>query len=114
MVRMWATRPTSHHRPMTTKKWQVVLGLGAACAVCCAAPIAAGVAALFAGGAGAWLAYAGGVVPLVLVAVGVLTGLAIWQWRRRARRAASACGCAPALPSSPSKVDSKETRHANL
>lgn len=52
------------------KPWKLILGAGAACAACCAAPIIGGMAALgigsgpFAGGVGAASAYTASWVPL--------------------------------------------------
>ncbi|GAB2581542.1 hypothetical protein GCM10027034_11130 [Ramlibacter solisilvae] len=82
------------------KPWKLVIGAGAACAACCAAPIISaaalglGASGLFAGGMGAvsvhmesWLPLAGGGVALAAVA-----GVLAWR-RRRPVEAATTCGC---------------------
>lgn len=79
------------------KSWKVLLGVGGACAACCALPIAATVTALFAGAGGGLAVYGGSVLPVVGVAAAAgLAGAGIW-WRRRAAKGA-ACGCAPSAP----------------
>lgn len=89
------------------KDWKLLLGVGAACAVCCAAPIAAGIAWLFAGGAGALLAYAGGLLPMAVALGMVATVAAVWLLRRRRmQRLAPSCGC-----SSTPRI--QEVRHAS-
>lgn len=83
--------------------WKIVLGAGAACAACCAAPILSGAAAL---GLGASGLFAGGVAALGAptdswsllawagsAALAVGAGLVLWQ-RRRSRQVAAPCGCA--------------------
>ena len=72
------------------KPWKLVLGAGAACAACCAAPIIGGMAALgvgsglFAGGVGALSAYTESWVPLALeVRPCGRGGLVAWRRRRR-------------------------------
>jgi len=74
------------------KSWKVLLGLGGACAVCCALPLVGGVAALSAGSA-ALLAYADELVPVAWAAA-VLAAVAggVWWWRRSAANRL-ACGC---------------------
>jgi hypothetical protein len=85
------------------KSWKLVLGAGAACAACCAAPIVGGMAALglgsglLAGGAGAlslalesWLPLAAG--GAALAGVAGVAGVVAWRRRRPAQRV-GACGC---------------------
>jgi hypothetical protein len=80
--------------------WKLVLGAGAACAACCAAPILSGVAALgigsglFAGAAGAFSAFTGSWVPAVAagIALAVVAGVFAWR-RRRITEPAAGCGC---------------------
>lgn len=75
------------------RSWKAVLGIGAACAACCAVPLAGGVAALaagttaFAAMGSAVRACADEFLPLavVLLALAGVGGGLIW-WRRRAAR----------------------------
>jgi hypothetical protein len=82
------------------KHWKLVLGAGAACAACCAAPILGGAAALgigsglFAWGVGtfavamqSWAALVAGGVLLA-----ALAGAVAWR-RRLVAPPAAACGC---------------------
>lgn len=75
------------------KSWKAVVGLGAACAACCAIPLlgmSAGVAAF----GSALVACADELLPLAMALLAVAAGLAgVWWFRRRqaARRAACAC-----------------------
>lgn len=83
------------------KPWKAALGLGAACAACCAVPLLGGAAALTAGSASlaavgsALLACADELAPLAFALLGLAAvgGAAIlWaQRRRRAHFAASSC-----------------------
>jgi LPXTG-motif cell wall-anchored protein len=82
------------------KPWKLVLGAGAACAACCAAPIIGGMAALgvgsglFAGGVGALSAYTESWLPVAAggVALAAVGGLVAWR-RKRAAPTAGPCGC---------------------
>jgi hypothetical protein len=73
--------------------WKVVLGLGAACAACCALPLL-GIAGALAASASALWARVAELLP-VAIALGavaaVVAGVGVWQRRRAAR--GSACGC---------------------
>lgn len=102
------------------KPWKAALGVGAACAVCCAVPLVGGAVALAAGSTAiaavgaTLLACADELLPLagVLLALAVAGGAWVW-WRRRAARNAQAtagcgavcevpkkvCGCGPVAPS---------------
>ncbi len=84
------------------KPWKLVLGAGAACAACCAAPIIGGMAALgvgsglFAGGVGTLSAYTESWVPLVAggVALTAMAGVVAWRRRRPPQRTTEfGCGC---------------------
>lgn len=100
------------------RPWKAAVGVGAACAVCCAVPLVGGAAALSVGSAtlaafgSALLACADDLVPLAgaLLMLGVVGGGLVWWRRRAARRAAERpaqcllpaktapakpCGCAP-------------------
>lgn len=82
------------------KHWKAALGLGAACAACCAVPLLGGAALLTAGSAtlaavGAALAACAdelAIVGVALLAAGVAIGVIAWRRRRSARSDA----CAPA------------------
>ena len=83
------------------KPWKLVLGAGAACAACCAAPIVSGMAALgigsglFAGSMGTLAAYNGTWLP-VAAAGTAEAGVAVLFVRRRRRpepQFAGGCGC---------------------
>lgn len=80
------------------RPWKAVVGVGAACAACCAAPILGGVAAWVVPwtAAGAALASRAGGFPALaaLLFAGAVLAAGIVAWRRRQRRA-SACGCPP-------------------
>jgi len=76
------------------KAWKVMLGLGAACAACCAVPllgVAGGLAAL----ASALWACADEFVPAA-IALGVIAAVLAWRWLWTRHRAArnTGCGCA--------------------
>lgn len=97
------------------RPWKAVLGVGAACAACCALPLVGGVAALTAGTAAlvamgsALLACADEYAPIAigLLALAVLGGAVTW-WARSARRNGSTgqgevvvpaqCRLGPVLP----------------
>jgi hypothetical protein len=74
------------------KSWKVMLGLGVACAACCAIPLlgaAGGLAVL----ASALWACADEFLPAATVLGVFAAALAgVWWWRRRAVRSSS-CGC---------------------
>ena len=83
------------------KPWKLVLGAGAACVACCAAPIAGaaatlwlGVPGLLAGAMGMLAAFSGSWLPLAIgaLALAIVAGTLAWR-RRRQLRAASMCGC---------------------
>jgi len=84
------------------RPWKVVLGVGAACAACCAVPLLGGATALAVGSTalaalgGALLACADEFAPVAMavLAVAAVLGAAAW-WARRGRRAeppAAVCG----------------------
>lgn len=80
------------------RPWKAVLGVGAACAACCAIPLAGGVAALAAGsttllatGSAVFIA-ADEFMPAAAIAMSMgLGGLSVWWWRRRVARQAASC-----------------------
>lgn len=78
---------------MDMRAWKAVLGVGAACAACCAVPLFGG-AALTAGSTAlaagsALLACGDEFVPLVLVLLALTAaGGGLFWWRRRAAHAA--------------------------
>jgi hypothetical protein len=75
------------------KSWKVMLGLGAACAACCAIPLlglAGGLAAL----GSALAACADDLLPLAGALLAAALALAAaWGWRRRQARRNAACAC---------------------
>ena len=84
------------------RPWKAVLGVGAACAVCCAVPLLGGVAGLAAGttavgAAGSALLACADELTLLgfaLLAVAAASAGLVW-WRRRAHRKAqvtTSCG----------------------
>lgn len=90
------------------RPWKAVLGVGAACAACCAVPLVGGTAALAAGTAtlaaagSALLACADEFAPLAAALLGLsaLAGSLLW-WRRRVRAPAPVqSGCAGACDAS--------------
>lgn len=76
------------------KTWKLTLGLGAACAACCAIPLIAAAGGL-AAVSGALVACADELMPLTGVLV-LLAGAAFgaYWWRRRRALRTSSCGCA--------------------
>lgn len=88
------------------RPWKPVLGVGAACAACCAVPLVGGIASwtvgtsALAAAASALLACADEVAPLAagLLAVAVVVGVAAWWLRRvqRVRTSAQERGGSPA------------------
>ena len=78
--------------------WKLLLGLGGACAVCCAVPLAGIFVALAGGASGAFAIYSGAVLPAAGIAAGAALaayGVVVWHKRRRATLDGSAsCGCA--------------------
>lgn len=85
------------------KSWKFLLGVGGACAVCCAFPVAGWFAALAALAAGGWAwsvdtMFVAGASAAVLAFT--VAGL-VWRRRRAAQPAActlgapGACGCRP-------------------
>ena len=83
------------------KPWKPLLGVGAACAACCAVPLLGGASAALVGtGAlaafgAALLACANELLALLLAAA---VGAGVWAWRRRrlARQREAAAAAAPA------------------
>ncbi|WOB10226.1 LPXTG cell wall anchor domain-containing protein [Piscinibacter gummiphilus] len=81
------------------KSWKAALGVGAACAACCAVPLLGGAATLAAGSASlaavgsALLACADELLPLAFALLGLAAlGAAAVLWRRRKTRlTAPAC-----------------------
>lgn len=75
------------------RPWKVILGLGVACAACCAIPllgIAGGLAAL----ASALWACADEFLPGAVALGAVAAALAgLWLWRRHRAARYGACGC---------------------
>jgi len=71
------------------KPWKVMAGVGAACAACCALPLAAGIASLSAFGVAVWRCSGEWVPAAVVLLAGVLGA---WAWRRR-RSNARRCRC---------------------
>jgi len=76
------------------KSWKAALGLGAACAVCCAIPLL-GLAGGLAATGSALLACADELLPLAAALLAVALAVAtVWWWRRRQAARSAACGCA--------------------
>ena len=76
------------------KSWRVVLGLGVACAACCAVPLL-GLAGGLAATGSALAACADELLPLGAALLAVALALAaVWEWRRRQARRYTACACA--------------------
>jgi hypothetical protein len=75
------------------KSWKVVVGLGAACAACCAIPLLGLAGGLAAFGSALW-ACADEFLPAATVLIAVAAGLAgVWLWRRRPALRRDGCGC---------------------
>jgi hypothetical protein len=73
------------------KSWTAVLGLGAACAACCAIPLLGA-----AGGLASFGSALAACADELLPAAGVLLALALsgaWWWRRRQAQRRAACAC---------------------
>lgn len=81
------------------RPWKLMLGLGAACAACCAIPLL-GVAGGLAAFASALWACADEFIPAAVVLGLIAAALAgIWWWRRHRSPRAGSCGCAtPCAP----------------
>lgn len=85
------------------KPWKAILGLGAACAACCAVPLLSGAGALMVGSSTlaatgtALLASAGEFTPMraLLGVAGIVAGAFLWH-RRGNRPATAAASCAGA------------------
>jgi len=96
----WAVPPVKGDE---MRFWKAVLGIGAACAACCTAPVAGGIGALVAGGATTLAAARAAMLPCVdelaplsgmlfVIAAGA-GAMTLWKLRRpRASRPTSACG----------------------
>ncbi len=84
------------------KSWKAALGLGAACAACCAIPLLGIAGGLTAFGS-ALLACADEMLPLAAVLLAVAVAAAgAWWWRRRRASRSAGCGCAsPCAPNLP-------------
>lgn len=75
------------------KTWEMALGLGAACAACCALPllgVAGGMAAL---GSGLWAHTEGFVLVAGVLVATALAVLGAWWWRARQAARQSSCDC---------------------
>ena len=74
--------------------WKVMLGLGVACAACCAVPLL-GVAGGLVAFASAALACADEFLPAAIVLGTIAMALAgLWWWQRRRVLRSSSCDCA--------------------
>ena len=77
------------------RPWKVMLGLGVACAACCAIPLLGAAGGLAALASMLW-ACADEFVPEAIALGAVAAALAgLWFWRRHRAARSSACGCAP-------------------
>ena len=75
------------------KSWKAVLGLGAACAACCAIPLLGMSAGLAAFGS-ALTACTDELLPAALVLLAMALGLdGLWCYRRRRASQQAACAC---------------------
>ena len=74
------------------KSWKLTLGVGAACAVCCAVPLLGG-AAFVSFVAALWACADELLLPVALLA---FTLSVLWLWRRRRATRLAACECASA------------------
>ena len=73
--------------------WKVMLGLGAACAACCAIPLLGVVGGLAAFASTLW-ACADEFIPAAIVLGAIAAGLAgLGWWRKRQGSQAGTCGC---------------------
>lgn len=92
------------------KSWLTWLGLGAACAVCCApliAPLLAGMAGAGAAGVGFSLFGLGWTETLCMAALAAALAAVsafVLVRRRAARKAAKACACAPSADAAQCEV----------
>lgn len=78
------------------KPWKAVLGLGAACAACCAIPLLGMSAGLAAFGS-ALVACADELLPAAFALIAIALVLAgVWLIRRRQAAKQAACSCAAA------------------
>lgn len=76
------------------KSWKAALGVGAACAVCCAIPLL-GIAGGLAATGSALLACADDLLPLAAVLLAIaLAVTTVWWWRQRQASRSATCGCA--------------------
>ena len=74
------------------KPWKIALGVGAACAACCAIPLLGLAGGLAAFGAALW-ACADEFLPIAAVLFMLAASFGgVWWWRR-ARASRSACAC---------------------
>lgn len=75
------------------KPWKAMLGLGAACAACCAIPLLGLAGGLAAFGSALW-ACADEFLPLAAGLAGAAAAIAaVWWWQRRRAARSGACGC---------------------
>ncbi len=73
--------------------WKAALGLGAACAGCCAIPLL-GIAGGLAATGSALLACADELLPLAAALLAIALAVAtVWWWRRRQASRRAACAC---------------------
>lgn len=76
------------------RPWKVVLGMGAACAACCAIPLLSVAGGLTTFAAALW-ACADDFIPTAIgLGVVAVALVAFWLWRKRRSAQASICGCA--------------------
>jgi hypothetical protein len=74
--------------------WKLTLGLGVACAACCAIPLL-GVAGGLAVFASALWACADEFIPAAIgLGIAAVALVPVWAWRKRRSAQPSACGCA--------------------
>jgi hypothetical protein len=87
------------------RSWKLALGLGAACAVCCAIPLLGVAGGLTALGAALW-ACADEFLPAAAV-LGTLAAAmgGTWWWRRRRAEQTTACGCGTTCSTGASHVN---------
>lgn len=80
------------------KSWKAVLGLGAACAACCAIPLL-GMSAGLATFGSALTACADELLPGAMVLLAMALGLAgVWWYRQRRASQRAACACPAPCP----------------